>query len=108
MRNADNLVFPALADPTRRQILEWLHTGDSLTPTELACRLPITRQAVSKHLRELEDAGLVVSAKEGRETRYSATSNGLDPAAVWLAERSADWDDRLARLSDFATRDNGR
>jgi DNA-binding transcriptional ArsR family regulator len=103
MSSSDDLVFPALSDPTRRQILEWLASGDSLTATELATRLPITRQAVTKHLKELEGAGLISSVREGRETRYSIRINGLDPVATWLAARGAAWDERLARLNDLAT-----
>jgi DNA-binding transcriptional ArsR family regulator/uncharacterized protein YciI len=106
MSESNDSVFSALADPTRRQILEWLDGGeDPLTATALASRLPITRQAVTKHLKELESAGLVSSVREGRETRYSATIDGLDTAAVWLAARGAVWDERLARLSESA---NGR
>jgi DNA-binding transcriptional ArsR family regulator len=103
MNDSDGLVFTALADPTRRLILEWLDKAESLTATELAGRLPISRQAVTKHLKELEGAGLVSSEKEGRETRYSATVDGLDTATVWLAARGAAWDERLARLKDHAT-----
>jgi DNA-binding transcriptional ArsR family regulator len=102
MSGNDDLVFSALADPTRRQILEWLDTGESSTATELAGRLPISRQAVTKHLKELEGARLVSSVKEGRETRYSATVDGLDTATVWLAARGAAWDERLAWLRDLA------
>ena len=103
MSDFDDLVFPALADPTRRQILEWLDGGESQTATELASRLPITRQAVTKHLKELERAGLVASVKQGRETRYAATTDGLDAAAIWLAARGVAWDERLARLKGIAT-----
>jgi DNA-binding transcriptional ArsR family regulator len=99
----DDLVFPALADPTRRQILEWLDGGESPTATELATRLPITRQAVTKHLKELERAGLVSSVRQGRETRYSAAIDGLDTAAIWLAARGVVWEERLVRLKKLAT-----
>jgi DNA-binding transcriptional ArsR family regulator len=104
MKSNDDVVFSALADPTRRQILEWLDTGEPSTATELAGRLPISRQAVTKHLKELEGARLVSSVKEGRETRYSATVEGLDTATVWLAARGAAWDERLERFKDLATR----
>jgi DNA-binding transcriptional ArsR family regulator len=96
-RGADP-AFSALADPTRRQILEWLDGGVSATATELAMRLPISRQAVSKHLRELEVAGLVISSKQGRETRYVAKIDGFDVVGGWLAARAAVWGDRLERL----------
>ncbi len=103
MSDTDDLVFPALAAPTRRQILEWLDNGDSATATELPSRLPITRQAITKHLKELESAGLISSVREGRETRYSIRVSGLDAVAAWLAARGAVWDDRLARLNYAAT-----
>ena len=105
MNHRDDSVFSALADPTRRQILEWLDGGDSMSATEVAARLPITRQAVTKHLKELDGAGLISSVREGRETRYSRTVDGLDAAADWLAARGAVWDERLTRLSDLATGD---
>jgi DNA-binding transcriptional ArsR family regulator len=64
--------------------------------------LPITRQAVTKHLKELEAAALLSSVKDGRETRYAATDGGFDAAAVWLASRFAAWDERLERIRDRA------
>lgn len=94
--------FSALGDPTRRQILEWLDRGVSATATELAQRLPISRQAVSKHLEVLEVAGLVISSKHGRETRYVANADGLAAVDGWLAERAAGWTDRLERLRRYA------
>jgi DNA-binding transcriptional ArsR family regulator len=94
--------FSALADPTRRQILEWLDGGVSATATELAMRLPMSRQAVSKHLVELETAGLVVSSRQGRETRYIANASGLAAVDGWLADRAAAWGDRLERLRERA------
>jgi DNA-binding transcriptional ArsR family regulator len=108
MSNSDDPVFAALADPTRRKILEWLDSGESQTATEFASRLPITRQAVTKHLKELERAGLISSVKVGRETRYSATDDALETAAIWLAARGVVWDERLIRLSDLATGDSDR
>jgi DNA-binding transcriptional ArsR family regulator len=103
MSNSDDPVFAALADPTRRKILERLDGAESPTATEFASRLPITRQAVTKHLKELERAGLISSVKAGRETRSSATDDGLETAAIWLAARGVTWDERLARLIDLAT-----
>ena len=108
MTGVEGFVFSALSDPTRRQILEWLDGGVPGTATELADRLPISRQAVTKHLKELEVAGLLISEKSGRETRYSVTGHGLDTAARWIADRSAAWDDRLERLRDAAIETDGR
>lgn len=96
-----DLVFAALADPTRRQLLEWLD-DEAATATTFAKRLPITRQAVSKHLSELSDAGLVSSRKHGRETLFSSDSGGLAPAREWLDQRAALWEIRLARLTESA------
>jgi DNA-binding transcriptional ArsR family regulator len=106
MSGTADSAFSALGDSTRRQILEWMDGGVSTTATELAVRLPISRQAVSKHLGELESAGLVVSSKLGRETRYVANADGLATVDGWLAERAATWDDRLERLRSFAVDSN--
>jgi len=100
-------VFAALSDGTRRQILEWMDGGAPLTATDLAQRLPISRQAVTKHLKELEGATLLTSEKAGREKRYTATGQGLETATEWLTDRSRAWDDRLKRLSDTATQREG-
>lgn len=91
-------VFGALADPTRQAILEWLSVEGSGTATEYARRLPISRQAVSRHLVELESAGLVSSSKIGRENRYRLENEALDEAAKWLTQRANLWDDALERL----------
>lgn len=98
-------VLSALADATRRSILDRLVSGDAATATELARDLPVTRQAVSKHLRVLEEAGLVASRREGRESRYAPDPGALDAAAAWVAELSRTWDTRLARLKQQAEAD---
>ena len=92
-------VFAALADPTRRRIVELLATGDQATATRLAAGLPITRQAVTKHLDALDAAGLVAHRRVGRETRYRLTPEPLGGAAGWIASVGAEWDDRLGRLA---------
>ena len=86
MPDALNLVFSALADPNRRQVIGYLSARGTATATELTGELPITRQAVSKHLTSLAEAGLVESERRGRETRYKLTRSG------------AEWDDRLDAL----------
>lgn len=92
-------VFGALADPTRRDVLARLSgTSATVTASALAEDLPMTRQAAAKHLRALADAGLIVAAREGRETRYRAVPGGLDGAAAWMAGAGARWDTRLERL----------
>jgi DNA-binding transcriptional ArsR family regulator len=81
-----NEVFTALADPTRRQIVESLAHHGSCTATELAAEMPITRQAVAKHLTHLHRAHLVAPMRRGRETRYSMTTDPLSDAIGWLEE----------------------
>jgi DNA-binding transcriptional ArsR family regulator len=91
-------VFDALADPNRRYVLEALAGRETATATELAAELPVTRQAVSKHLAALNDVGLVESRREGRETRYQLTPAPLGAAMDWMASVGAQWDSRLAAL----------
>ena len=89
-------VFFALADPTRREVLRSLAQRPELTASRLAGELPITRQAVAKHLAALQRAGLVQPHREGRETRYTLTPAPLVDAMGWMADVGADWDQRLA------------
>ena len=91
-------VFSALADPTRREVVRYLAEHGEATATELAGVLPVTRQAVSKHLVTLGAAGLVERHKSGREARYSLTPEPLSDAARWMAMVGAQWDDRLTNL----------
>jgi ArsR family transcriptional regulator, cadmium/lead-responsive transcriptional repressor len=98
-------VFAALADPTRREVVRSLAARPGLTASHLAGELPMTRQAVAKHLGALRDAGLVSSRREGRETRYVLTPDPLREAMDWMAEVGGLWDDRLRRLSARARSD---
>lgn len=91
-------VFTALADPTRRQLIDWLAEEGSGTATSFAGRLPISRQAIARHLGELESAGLVESARSGKENRYRLRPEALTEAADWLETRSRSWDRTLERL----------
>jgi DNA-binding transcriptional ArsR family regulator len=91
-------VFSALADPTRRSLLQSISEHPEATATELAATLPITRQAVNKHLAALADAGLLGREREGREVRYSVTPAPLSDAVSWMAAVGGEWDDRLADL----------
>lgn len=94
-------VFAALADPNRRQMVEALLRDGTTTVPALTATLPITRQAVAKHLGALDHAGLVERApKGGREVRYRLRHGALSPAAAWLRDAEASWDGRLARLKD--------
>jgi DNA-binding transcriptional ArsR family regulator len=90
-------VFAALGDPTRRQLVAWLATRPS-TATQLAERLPMTRQAVVKHLGVLTDAGLITKGRDGREVRYRLEAEAFDGATEWIATVTARWQVRLARL----------
>jgi len=91
--------FAALADPTRRHVIGVLSGGGEVSVTELARELPISRQAVAKHLAALDRAGLVAARREGRETRYRLTPEPMGEAMAWMAGVGAGWDERLARLA---------
>lgn len=92
-------VFTALADPTRRAILNELARGGPATVSDLARRLPISRQGVTKHLGQLVEAGLVrPGAPDGRRHPYRLDAAPVQAAQVWLAALATDWDDRLSRL----------
>jgi DNA-binding transcriptional ArsR family regulator len=94
-------VFEALADPTRREVMRRLAESGPATATELAGDLPVTRQAVAKHLATLAEAGLVTSDRQGRETLFSFTPEPLADAVTWMADVGAQWDDRLQALSQY-------
>jgi DNA-binding transcriptional ArsR family regulator len=91
-------VFTALADGTRRDVLQAVAARGDATATELAAALPITRQAVAKHLGVLAGAGLVAPRRAGREMRYAPTPEPLGDAIAWMTDLGAQWDARLARL----------
>ena len=98
MTDPTGRVFDALADPNRRYVVEALAGRETATATELAAELPVTRQAVAKHLAALNEAGLVESRREGRETRYELTPGPLAAAMDWMADVGASWDARLMQL----------
>jgi DNA-binding transcriptional ArsR family regulator len=91
-------VFSALGDPTRRALLQTIAEQPSTTATALAATLPITRQAVVKHLAALADAGLLDRERDGREVHYTVTPAPLSDAVSWMAAVGSQWDERLARL----------
>ena len=95
-------VLGALADGTRRGIVARLASGETPTATELAGSLPISRQAVAKHLRVLEDAELVAQERRGREARYHLRVDQLQVASRWLDEVGVTWERRLRRLKEQA------
>lgn len=92
-------VFVALADPSRRVIVERLADAGRATSTELAGELPMTRQAVAKHLATLEHAGLVHARREGRRTVYRPDPAPLRDAGAWIDRVGAEWDERLDALA---------
>jgi DNA-binding transcriptional ArsR family regulator len=91
-------VFDALGDATRRRLFDAVASTGPITATELAGGLPVTRQAVTKHLVVLADAGLVTATRSGREKRYEAVPDALDDARIWLDEVGRRWDARLRAL----------
>ena len=95
-------VITALADPTRRQLLDLLATQGEATATKLAERLPVSRQAVVKHLAVLDAAGLVSGSRAGREVRYAVRPAALDATARWMSALASDWDRRLGNIKRVA------
>ena len=104
MGDGVDVVFDALADPTRRFVLEMLAGRESASQSELAAQVPVTRQAVAKHLSTLHAAGLVRSERRGRETRYALDTAPLDEAAAWLEQVGSEWDTRLRDTSRSGAR----
>jgi DNA-binding transcriptional ArsR family regulator len=98
----------ALADPTRRRVVETLARGGTVTASGLAEQLPMTRQAVAKHLSALRGADLVSSTRVGRETQYRLRPQPLDEAAQWIQTVSAEWDERLDALRRSVERRGSR
>jgi len=99
-RDRTDAIFAALADATRRQVMRALSAQGPSTATGLAAGLPVTRQAVAKHLTALADAGLVTATRRGRERLYQISPRPLTDAVSWMADLGARWDERLAALQD--------
>jgi DNA-binding transcriptional ArsR family regulator len=97
-------VLAALADPTRRQVLEALAARPAASASALARELPISRQMVLKHLGVLQDSGLVGSTRAGREVLFQVRTAPLSETAAWLSSLAAQWDSRLAELKARAER----
>jgi DNA-binding transcriptional ArsR family regulator len=91
-------VLAALADPTRRHVLDVLADEGQASASRLASRLPVSRQAVMKHLRVLERAGLVAGGRAGREVLYEVRPEPLADSARWLEDLAASWDRRLRAI----------
>ena len=105
----DDRLWAAVAEPGRRRLLDVLVAHGEATPTVLAKELPFTRQAVSKHLAVLVDAGLVDARRVGREVRYTVRPDRLEAAAQALSAAASRWDRRLVaikRLAEQAAKDS--
>jgi DNA-binding transcriptional ArsR family regulator len=94
-------IFAALGDPTRLSVLAKLSDGSPQSIARLTEGSSLTRQAVTKHLRVLEEAGIVRSVRTGRETRFAFEPGPLEDARKYLDEVSRQWDDALGRLKAF-------
>ncbi len=91
-------VFAALSDPTRRAVLELIGRRGEASASRLATELPVTRQAVAKHLASLTDAGLVAQRRSGREVLYRLTPEPMSDAVRWMTSVGGGWDRRLEAL----------
>ena len=104
-------LWSAVGDPTRRRVLDVLLDRGEATATVVAGELPVTRQAVAKHLAVLDRAGLVEGRRRGREVRYAIRPQRLDAATRSMAQVAAEWDARLAaikRIAEAAAREQRR
>jgi DNA-binding transcriptional ArsR family regulator len=95
-------LWSAIGDPTRRRVLDLILDRVEATATVVAGELPVTRQAVAKHLAVLGRAGLVEARREGREVRYAVRPQRLDAAARSIASVAAQWDARLLAIKRIA------
>jgi DNA-binding transcriptional ArsR family regulator len=95
-------LWSAVADPTRRRVLDVLLERGEATATIVAGELPVTRQAVTKHLAVLDRAGLVTGTRRGREVRYAVRPQRLDAATRSLAQVAEVWDARLSAIKRIA------
>jgi DNA-binding transcriptional ArsR family regulator len=91
-------VLAALADPTRRAVFERLNAKGPASASQLALELPVTRQAIAKHLSHLGSVGLVDRSQEGRQVVYEARVAPLGEVTSWLETVGSEWDERLERL----------
>ena len=98
----DDDLWTAIGDPTRRRMLDLLLSEGDGTATTLGQRLPVTRQAVAKHLGVLDRVGLVVATPAGRERRYRVDDAQLGRAVAQLSAVGSAWDARLQRIKRIA------
>ena len=98
MYEAADVVFAALADPTRRRVLRLVAERGPTSATLLERELPVSRQAIVEHLAVLHRAGLVSGQRTGQQVRYALVPGPLDEVSEWIGEIGSRWDERLARL----------
>jgi ArsR family transcriptional regulator, cadmium/lead-responsive transcriptional repressor len=101
-QNVDDDLWSAIGDPTRRRMLDLLLSDGDGTATTLGQQLPVTRQAVAKHLGVLDRVGLVQARPAGREKRYRVDDAQLARAVAQLSSVGAAWDARLQRIKRIA------
>jgi DNA-binding transcriptional ArsR family regulator len=97
-------LFAALGEPTRLSVVDRLRDGSEQSIAAIATGLPITRQALTKHLKVLEAAGIANSRRHGRETVYRIDPSGLVAAERWIADVSTQWDRAIDRLKNQVER----
>ena len=98
----DDELWSAVGDPSRRRVLDVLVRGGEASASALAEKVPVSRQAVSKHLGVLEDVGLIRRRKQGREVLFQVDAKRLDEAARAMAELASRWDRRLGAIKKLA------
>jgi DNA-binding transcriptional ArsR family regulator len=100
-------LFDALGDPNRLRIVTGLADGGPSSTWQVAQGLPVTRQAVTKHLLALESVGLVMSERRGRERVWTMRTEPLSAASDYLVALSQRWDQAIGRLREFVEREDG-
>ena len=101
-RGESDQLWAAISDLTRRRLIDVLLSRGEATATELASEVPVSRQAISKHLSILSEAGLVRGRRAGREVRYVLLPARLDEATRAMARLAGEWDQRLTTIKDLA------
>jgi DNA-binding transcriptional ArsR family regulator len=102
MAQADDELWSAIGDPSRRRVLDLVVSNGEVSASWLAGHVPFSRQAVSKHLVVLEQAGLISRRKQGREVLYRVDADGLNQATQAMADIAAQWDRRLGMIKRLA------
>jgi ArsR family transcriptional regulator, cadmium/lead-responsive transcriptional repressor len=98
----DDELWSALGDPSRRRVLDLIVHNGEVSASWLSRQVPFSRQAVSKHLIVLEEAGLVRRTRRGREVCYDVETDGLDAATAVMRDLAQEWDRRLAAIKRLA------